>query len=142
MGLNKQLLQGVIGRMDLKEFPTTTLLNISLAVTTSKKDSSGAWIASETEWHTCKVFKQKSSKYDNIAQIMERFGKGDNVTVEGKSRINSYTSKDGKKMTQNYINVENIHLNRKRQERGDMPTDLAAAAEKAFGEAPVDEVIF
>lgn len=88
--VNKVILVGNVGGVDVKEFAEgRKLVQVSLA-TSSRIKKGDEWV-DKTEWHRC-IF--------SIPQLAERASsitKGDNIYVEGSISTNSWTTKEGEK---------------------------------------------
>ncbi len=101
--LNKILIIGRVGRVDLKEFGSGKLANISVATSERYKDKSGEW-QEETTWHNVVA-------YGSLASVMERFvQKGSNLYVEGRIRKRKYTDRDGNEKESVEVVAQNVEL--------------------------------
>ena len=86
--LNKVELIGTVGSVYVKEFGTTKVANFSVATNYCYKSSQGEPVI-ETTWH--RVIAWESP--DNADAF--RIGKGDQVHVIGRLRVQRYTGADG-----------------------------------------------
>ncbi len=88
--INKVVLLGNVGTVEVKDFETgKKLVQISLATSDGYKKN-GEWV-DKTEWHRC-IFA--------IPQLAERAAsieKGDKIYLEGSINTQSWTTKDGEK---------------------------------------------
>jgi len=90
MNINKVILAGRVGTVEVKEFETgRTVVQVSLATTDGykKKDE---WV-NTTEWHRL-IFAIPS-----LAERAKAIGKGDVIYVEGSINTNEWTTKEGEK---------------------------------------------
>jgi single-strand DNA-binding protein len=91
MNLNKVLLAGHVGSVEVKQFETgRKLVQISLATTDGYKK--GDTYQSKTEWH--RIIMAIPALAEKAA---EAIGKGDTIYVEGSITTNSWVTKDGTK---------------------------------------------
>lgn len=91
MNLNKVLLAGHVGSVEVKQFETgRKLVQISLATTDGYKK--GDTYQSKTEWHRIIMAIPALAE-----RASEAIGKGDTIYVEGSITSNSWTTKDGTK---------------------------------------------
>lgn len=114
--LNKIMLMGRVGRVDIKTFGESKLATITLATTESRKDRNGDW-QEETSWHNLVV-------YGNTVQRVERtVQKGALLFVEGRIRYRKYTDRDGNErdsteiVVTSFESVDARNGNNKRRER-------------------------
>lgn len=90
MNLNKVILAGRVGSVEVKEFETgRKLVNVSLATTDGYKKGD-KW-ENKTEWHRL-IF-----AIQGLAERVATVGKGDVIYVEGSINTNEWTTKDGEK---------------------------------------------
>lgn len=86
--VNKALLIGHVGRVDIKEVGTGKIANFSLATKEGYKDKSGEW-QDETTWHNVVA-------YGSLATVIERYvKKGSILYTEGRIRKRKYNDRDG-----------------------------------------------
>lgn len=104
--INRVILVGNVGGVDVKEFAEgRKLVQVSLA-TSSRIKKGDEWV-DKTEWHRC-IF--------SIPQLAERASsitKGDNIYVEGSISTNSWTTKDGEKKEMKEISCTSFTTFRK-----------------------------
>ena len=101
--LNKILIIGRVGRVDLKEFGGGKLANVSVATSERYKDKSGEW-QEETTWHNVVA-------YGSLASVMERFvQKGSNLYVEGRIRKRKYNDRDGNEKESVEVVAQSVEL--------------------------------
>jgi single-strand DNA-binding protein len=90
MNLNKVILAGRVGSVDVKEFGTgKKLVQISLATTDGYKKGD-TW-ENKTEWHRL-IFAIPA-----LAERAASIGKGDVIYVEGAINTNEWETKEGEK---------------------------------------------
>ena len=89
--LNKVMLIGRLGKdPDIRQVGEngTTLANLSVATSESKKNNQGDW-EEHTEWHRVTVWGRQA---DAVAEYLS---KGSQVYIEGKLQTRQYEDKDG-----------------------------------------------
>ena len=89
--LNKVMLIGRLGKdPDIRQVGNngTTLANLSVATSESKKNNHGDW-EEHTEWHRVTVWGRQA---DAVAEYLS---KGSQVYIEGKLQTRQYEDKDG-----------------------------------------------
>lgn len=102
MSVNKVILLGNIGSIDIKSFDNGgKIVNISVATTESYKKGE-EWI-NKTEWHRC------SCGIPAIVERAERINKGDMVYLEGSIVTRSW-EKDGEKKESKEISFNTIRV--------------------------------
>jgi len=90
MNINKVILAGRVGTVEVKEFATGKIIvQISLATTDGYKKND-EWV-NTTEWHRL-IFAMP-----NLAEKAKGIGKGDVIYVEGSINTNEWTTKEGEK---------------------------------------------
>lgn len=90
MNINKVILAGRVGTVEVKEFETgRVLVQVSLATTDGYKKND-EWV-NKTEWHRI-IFAMP-----NLAEKAKGIGKGDVIYVEGSINTNEWTTKEGEK---------------------------------------------
>jgi single-strand DNA-binding protein len=107
MNLNKVLLAGNVGSIEVKDYETgRKLVQLSLATVDSYKKN-GEWVG-KTEWHRVII---------SIQALAERaatsIGKGDTIYVEGSITTNSWVTKDGTKKELREISCTTYKMLRK-----------------------------
>lgn len=102
MSLNKVILLGNVGSVDIKSFDNGgKIVNISIATTESYKKGD-EWV-NKTEWHRC------SCGIPSIVERAERINKGDLISIEGSIITRSY-EKDGEKKESKEISFNSIKV--------------------------------
>ena len=106
MSLNKTLLIGHVGQMEIKSFDGQNgprkCATFSLATTERYKDRSGN-IVNNTEWHNIVSW--------NHAELCEKYvQKGTQLYVEGKLRTRSWEDKSGNKRYVTEIMADSLQL--------------------------------
>lgn len=102
MSLNKVILLGNVGSVDIKSFDNGgKIVNISVATTESYKKGD-EWV-NKTEWHRC------SCGIPSIVERAERINKGDLISIEGSIITRSY-EKDGEKKESKEISFNSIKV--------------------------------
>ena len=86
--MNKAILTGSLGR-DAKKTTAgnLTICTFSLGTSDNIKNKEGKW-ESQTEWHNIKTF-------GKLAEVVEKFHKGDQVEVSGKIHYANYKNQKG-----------------------------------------------
>jgi single-strand DNA-binding protein len=116
MSVNKVILLGNIGSIDIKSFDNGgKIVNISVATTESYKKGE-EWI-NKTEWHRC------SCGIPAIVERADRINKGDMVYLEG-SIVTRTWEKDGEKKESKEISFNSIRVinkNTKAEEESFVP---------------------
>ena len=90
--LNKVELIGTVGSVYVKDFGKTKCVNFSVATNHAYKDREGCPVI-ETTWHRVIAWDSPDTK-DAF-----RIGKGDQVHVIGRLRVQRYTGADGMERT-------------------------------------------
>jgi len=87
-------LTGRVGKdPELKISPNgKAILNLSVAVT-PRKNKDGEWVDGETMWFRVVMFGKDAEA------ATEKVNKGDKVCISGRLTINTFTNKDGEKVT-------------------------------------------
>lgn len=115
--MNKSILIGRVGRDP--ERVADTVLKFSLATTERWKNKEGEK-QERTDWHNV-------TAYGRTADTLEKYlTKGDLVYIEGKSRVDSYETKEGEKRKAYYTEVrgfEFLRLNSKASEAPQQTND-------------------
>jgi single-strand DNA-binding protein len=116
MSVNKVILLGNVGSIDVKSFDNGgKIVNISVATTESYKKGE-EWI-NKTEWHRC------SCGIPAIVERADRINKGDMVYLEG-SIVTRTWEKDGEKKESKEISFNSIRVinkNTKAEEESFVP---------------------
>lgn len=116
MSVNKVILLGNVGSVDVKSFDNGgKIVNISVATTESYKKGE-EWI-NKTEWHRC------SCGIPAIVERADRINKGDMVYLEG-SIVTRTWEKDGEKKESKEISFNTIRVinkNTKSEEESFVP---------------------
>lgn len=116
MSVNKVILLGNIGSVDIKSFDNGgKIVNLSVATTESYKKGE-EWI-NKTEWHRC------SCGIPAIVERADRINKGDMVYLEG-SIVTRTWEKDGEKKESKEISFNTIRVinkNTKSEEESFVP---------------------
>tara|TARA_R110000868_G_C10756556_1_gene753627 strand:+ start:400 stop:819 length:420 start_codon:yes stop_codon:yes gene_type:complete len=109
MSVNKVILLGNVGSIDVKSFDNGgKIVNISVATTESYKKGE-EWI-NKTEWHRC------SCGIPAVVERADRINKGDMVYIEG-SIVTRTWEKEGEKKESKEISFNNIRvINRNKSE--------------------------
>jgi single-strand DNA-binding protein len=90
MNINKVILAGRVGTVEVKEFGTgRTVVQVSIATTDGYKKND-EWI-NTTEWHRL-IF-----AIPTLAEKAKSIGKGDVIYVEGSINTNEWENKNGEK---------------------------------------------
>ncbi|MDA3978514.1 single-stranded DNA-binding protein [Gallibacterium sp. AGMB14963] len=85
-GVNKVIIVGNIGNIDVKIFQTGSIANVSVATSENWVDKETQQKKERTEWHRV-IF------YGRLAEIVQQYLKrGSKIYVEGKLRTRSYES--------------------------------------------------
>ena len=111
MSLNKSMLIGHVGQIEVKSFEgqggPRKCATFSLATTERYKDRNGN-LVNNTEWHNIVSW--------NHAELCEKYvSKGSQLYVEGKLRTRTWDDKDGNKRYVTEILAEKIDLLGKRE---------------------------
>lgn len=102
MSVNKVLLLGNVGSIDVKSFDNGgKIVNISVATTESYKKGE-EWV-NKTEWHRC------SCGIPAIVERADRINKGDMVYLEGSIVTRSW-EKDGEKKESKEVSFNTIRV--------------------------------
>ena len=116
MSVNKVILLGNVGSIDVKSFDNGgKIVNISVATTESYKKGE-EWI-NKTEWHRC------SCGIPAVVERADRINKGDMVYIEG-SIVTRTWEKDGEKRESKEISFNSIKViskNTKSEEESFVP---------------------
>lgn len=116
MSVNKVILLGNVGSIDIKSFDNGgKIVNISVATTESYKKGE-EWI-NKTEWHRC------SCGIPAVVERADRINKGDMVYVEG-SIVTRTWEKDGEKRESKEVSFNSIRViskNTKSEEESFVP---------------------
>lgn len=116
MSVNKVILLGNVGSIDVKSFDNGgKIVNISVATTESYKKGE-EWI-NKTEWHRC------SCGIPAVVERADRINKGDMVYVEG-TIVTRAWEKDGEKKESKEISFNTIRViskNTKSEEESFVP---------------------
>lgn len=116
MSVNKVILLGNVGSVDVKTFDNGgKIVNISVATTESYKKGE-EWI-NKTEWHRC------SCGIPAVVERADRINKGDMVYVEG-SIVTRTWEKDGEKRESKEVSFNSIRViskNTKSEEESFVP---------------------
>ena len=109
MSVNKVILLGNVGSIDVKSFDNGgKIVNISVATTESYKKGE-EWI-NKTEWHRC------SCGIPAVVERADRINKGDMVYIEG-SIVTRTWEKEGEKKESKEVSFNNIRvINRNKSE--------------------------
>lgn len=109
MSVNKVILLGNVGSIDIKSFDNGgKIVNISVATTESYKKGE-EWI-NKTEWHRC------SCGIPAVVERADRINKGDMVYIEG-SIVTRTWEKEGEKKESKEISFNTIRvINRNKSE--------------------------
>ena len=109
MSVNKVILLGNVGSIDIKSFDNGgKIVNISVATTESYKKGE-EWI-NKTEWHRC------SCGIPAVVERADRINKGDMVYIEG-SIVTRTWEKEGEKKESKEVSFNNIRvINRNKSE--------------------------
>jgi len=125
MSVNKVILLGNIGSIDIKSFDNGgKIVNLSVATTESYKKGE-EWI-NKTEWHRC------SCGIPAIVERADRINKGDMVYLEG-SIVTRTWEKDGEKKESKEISFNTIRVinkNTKSEEDAFTPTRVIYSTPK------------
>ena len=116
MSVNKVILLGNVGSIDIKSFDNGgKIVNISVATTESYKKGE-EWI-NKTEWHRC------SCGIPAVVERADRINKGDMVYIEG-SIVTRNWEKEGEKKESKEVSFNNIRViskNTKSEEESFVP---------------------
>ena len=97
--MNKQMLIGRVGRD-----PETTGNVTKFSVATSEKWTKDGQKQERTDWHNVTAF-------DKTGEILSKYvSKGDLIYIEGKTRTDEYTDKDGNKRKSTSVIVNNFEF--------------------------------
>jgi single stranded DNA-binding protein len=105
--VNKVILIGNVGSVDVKEFDNGgKIVNLSIATSEGyKKD--GEWV-NITEWHRC------SSGIPSIVERASKVSKGDVLYIEGSLKTRKWTSKEGEERETKEVNFVSMRTITKR----------------------------
>lgn len=85
-GVNKVIIVGNIGNIDVKIFQNGSIVNVSVATSENWSDKETQQKKERTEWHRV-IF------YGRLAEIVQQYlQRGSKIYVEGKLRTRSYES--------------------------------------------------
>jgi single-strand DNA-binding protein len=90
MNINKVILAGRVGTVEVKEFGTGRIVVQASIATTDGYKKNDEWV-NTTEWHRL-IFAIPS-----LAERAKAIGKGDVIYVEGSINTNEWTTKEGEK---------------------------------------------
>jgi single-strand DNA-binding protein len=121
--LNRVILIGNVGGVDVKGEGESKILQVSLATADGYRKKTGEW-QDRTEWHRC-IF-----AIPKLVETAMRISKGDKIMVEGSIRTNSWTTKDGEKKEIKEISVTSFKTF----------TKAVAASEQTANQPPVHGV--
>lgn len=115
MSLNKIMLIGHVGSMEIKSFEGQNgprkCATFSLATTERYKDRTGN-LVNNTEWHNIVSW--------NHAEVCEKYvSKGSQIYVEGKLRTRSWDDKDGNTRYVTEVLAERLELLGKKDNQGE-----------------------
>ena len=115
MGLNKILLVGNVGNVEIRTVGDNKVANFSLATSERFKNKDGE-TTEKTTWHSVQV-------WGKTADYIEKYvTKGTMLFVEGKLESRKYTDRDGNDRTVYEVRAENItNLSPRQGEKPDMP---------------------
>lgn len=105
MSFNKITVFGNLGRdPELTYTPQgTAMCKLSIATTEKRKDAGGEMVE-HTTWFRCTAWAKTAEL------IAEHFKKGDGVYLEGRLRIEEYTTRDGEKRVSCEVNVSGFEF--------------------------------
>ena len=126
MSLNKTLLIGHVGQMEIKSFDGQNgprkCATFSLATTERYKDRSGN-IVNNTEWHNIVSW--------NHAELCEKYvQKGSQLYIEGKLRTRSWEDQHGNKRYVTEILADKIELLGKKDNNQQQPQQSSAPVQQ------------
>lgn len=126
MSLNKTLLIGHVGQMEIKSFDGQNgprkCATFSLATTERYKDRSGN-IVNNTEWHNIVSW--------NHAELCEKYvQKGSQLYIEGKLRTRSWEDQQGNKRYVTEILADKIELLGKKDNNQQQPQQQAPVQQR------------
>lgn len=115
MSINKVILIGHVGNIDVREVGNDKKAQFTLATSEKFKNRTGA-VVETTEWHSIEV-------WGRLAEVAEKYiCKGSKVYVEGKIKTEKYTDKEGHDKYLTKILANNIQLlDRKQNGDDDLP---------------------
>lgn len=126
MSLNKIMLIGHVGSMEIKSFEGQNgprkCATFSLATTERYKDRTGN-LVNNTEWHNIVSW--------NHAELCEKYAsKGSQIYVEGKLRTRSWDDKEGNKRYVTEVLAERIELLGKKENQGEQKPQQTQAPQQ------------
>lgn len=137
--LNKVILIGNVGNIDVKDLKSgNKLVQLSLATSSGYKDSNGDW-KNKTEWHRCIL---------SIPALAERgasISKGDVIHLEGSITTNAWETKEGEKKEIKEISVTNFSTFAKakaKDEYNQPPTPTSQSAKATQSNTDDDDMPF
>tara|TARA_R110002020_G_scaffold58337_6_gene159848 strand:- start:2107 stop:2535 length:429 start_codon:yes stop_codon:yes gene_type:complete len=133
--INKVILVGNVGSVDVKEFDNGgKIVNISIATSEGyKKD--GEWV-NITEWHRC------SSGIPSIVERSSNVNKGDVLYVEGSLKTRKWTSKEGEERETKEINFVSMRtINKKYDNQTEEAPVVKKTTKKTTKKAAVVETV-
>ena len=117
--LNKVMLIGNVGSIEVRKLETGKVALVSLATTERYKDRNGER-RDDTTWHNLVV-------YGKLAPVVEKYvQKGSSIYIEGRIRRSKYTDRDGNERVTNEIVVDSLKLldARRDSDRSDTRDDM------------------
>lgn len=119
MNLNKVMLIGNVGRIEVKQFNDGKLVNASLAVSEKYTSRDGSRVENTT-WFEIVI-------NGKLADIAEQYiGKGDRLYVEGRMRQRKYLASDGTERTAWEVVARDIIMLSERKAEAPAEDDLPA----------------
>ena len=135
--MNTAIFAGYLGRdAELRNTPTSDVLNFSLAVTTGYGDKK------KTLWVACALWGERGAKLEQYLI------KGQGVVVHGDVDFRIYDKRDGSTGCELTVNVQRLTLIGKgtgdgvRQQERETAISKAPAADEAFNKAPAADEDF
>lgn len=101
--INKVILVGNIGNVDVKELNNGNKLVIASLATSESYKKDDEWVEN-TEWHRC-VF-----AIPGLSERASSLNKGDKVYLEGKIKTNSWETKEGEKRESKEVSITSLQV--------------------------------
>lgn len=101
--INKVILVGNIGNVDVKELNNGNKLVIASLATSESYKKDDEWVEN-TEWHRC-VF-----TIPGLSERASSLNKGDKVYLEGKIKTNSWETKEGEKRESKEVSITSLQV--------------------------------
>ena len=110
MSINKVILLGNVGRVDVKDLGGNKIASLSVATSERYKDRDGEYVENTT-WHNVQVWGKTAEFVENYVT------KGCQVFVEGSIRKRKYTDRNGEEREAVEVRADNLQLISKPDEK-------------------------